>query len=192
MSNEKKRFSLEVETQIANAIRAGIEKTKHHQKYTARVHDAIKAEVVKVFPGMNPVVCCGVKTIEVWVNELCHYDNRFFAIWNWPGRFSSPEDQAKHWSVPILCEMQRCDSSDVMERIEQENTLDVEFSKLELRAREARQMLEDLRAQAVARIAALPIPKAATLRTSSCHWDHPTSATAARYGNLFGKIEIDN
>lgn len=41
---------------IIDAIRAGVDKVKHHQNYTKRVLDAVKAELQKAFPEDQNIV----------------------------------------------------------------------------------------------------------------------------------------
>lgn len=182
MSNDKKEFSLEQTVQICNAIRAGIEKTKHHERYTARVEKVIREEIEKVIPGAvlsfhSATSCLG--TIRVWRRN---FNDCFFACWNWNNR-----RDGNHWSAPILMELQRCDVTDRMEREEQENGLDVELSKLELQAREAMKTLESIRARALEYIGDLPVPKSATVRAESPYWGSPTEATRKRYPAIFPK-----
>lgn len=164
--------------QIVNAIRAGIAATKHHKNYTARAQAVIRAEIEKIFPGA--LVSFDNHDISVWDAQFCDYNSRWYAIWTWRNE--------THWSEDIENEaLRREDVSDYIERVAQENALDVEFSKLELQARALETKLVAVRAAAVKLVADLPVPKSATLRTASHFWDEPTTDTQARYGSLFPK-----
>jgi hypothetical protein len=174
-----------ITTVVVDAVRAGIAKTKHHARYTARVHDAICAEL-KARLNFDPVCHFGNHEIAFWGHDIA-FDGRIYLLWSWPHRGASAEAQAAHWSVPILAECERVDRRDYIERLEQEQSPAM-VATLQLLADEAAGLvarLKSVRARAQEAVQALPLPGLATIRAKSVFWDGPSETLQRRFPSLW-------
>ena len=185
MNNKRIEFTDEQHNAIVDAIRAGIEDTKHHAKLTSRVEDAIKKRI-KAALGDDAYVILYDDRLVVWNNTVSH-DERFTSYLKAGVNFKG-EPTVKHWSERILFDLDRVDTRDIQERRRlEEATLTEAFQSCDKAIAELNRRIESLREAAIEQIKELPVPKAATRRTDPIHWNHPTTGFAAKFPNLFPK-----
>lgn len=182
MNEPTKKFDRSTHQAIRLAIVAAINSCKHHQKYTKRVEDVVRAMVRKVVP--DAIFCLGLGRYGIYSPSLCHYSNSFGIYWNPPGTMNATAGQ--HWSEPILRDLERENLSDIMEREAQEDCLAFKLQALENVAVTLQKQMGAIRREALDLIQGLSVPASATVRSSSCHWDHPSSKAVAQYPVIFG------
>ena len=167
----KEMFPRDMSRQIAivAALRRGFEEVRHHQKFTKRVLPSFEKELpgytvsLSVEPGTF-----GFTRLRVWGNGLA-YDEGVGLQWLNTGK--------RTWQEAMAEELDRNDLSDYAERQEIECML---VPKLEALERE----IERIRAEAACLFETLPVPRAAKLRASECHWSGPSYALRDKFPGL--------
>jgi hypothetical protein len=87
-------------------------------------------------------------------------------------------------------ELRRVDTSDQIERIEQEQKLKDKLAKINTSIRDLEGLIVELRARAKREIEALPVPQSATLRTSPIFWDRPSVWARSAYPCIWSASTI--
>jgi len=169
----KQAFPIDYRQEIAivQALRVGLDKVKHHERFTKRIKPALESAL----PGYTVSVSDDghFARVQVWGNGLS-YDDSVRLSWV-TGPLAAGR---KPWAEQMAEEIDRNDYSDYAERQVDEIALLPELDKVNAQ-------IEALRAQAQAMIAALPKPAAVKLRTSDCHWSDASSALRDRYPLVF-------
>lgn len=83
-------------------------------------------------------------------------------------------EDGKGWEAKILESIERYDTTDHNERVEDEKALYTELDEIEAE-------IKWLKARAAKLVEDLPIPKAATVRKDAVHWKTPTSGLREKY-----------
>ena len=165
-----------VQQQIAvvDGIRRAFAKFKHHREFTRRVKPVLEAELpgytVSVDPGASEH---DLRTIRVWGNGLPYNNGSVYLCWG--------QRAGGDWTTGLVEQIEICDNRDHAERREDEKKLERKLAALQAK-------VEAARAEAEALVAALPEPKAATIRKGHPTWAGPSSELAAQFPMLFGRI----
>lgn len=177
-----KKFTQEEHNMIIDAIGATLEATRHHASLgnLTRFQKVLKT---KLPPDYQ--VSCFCDKIKVWQQDAwsSNYEHRVSLYFPWCGN-----DAAKV-RVKIQEELNRMDTRDYAERRqqEQEPLLQSRLRHMHDRVTELLHAVKSYRRAAIEAIKNLPIPHAATCRTSSVHWDSPSEQLRKDFPNLFPK-----
>jgi hypothetical protein len=188
----KSKITTEQYNQVIDAIRDGIQATRHHKKATTRVVDAIKAQLAKAFPDSKDSFCVVLygeygtaEKLKIWGgSDLIHFDDRIVVYGR--NNMDAVTDKVS-WADGLLNGLRVNDTRDYQERERDEVALAPLFATYEhdIELLEAR--IKDIRENALKAIAQLPIPKGATLRTESMFWTNPSNFARTKYPRLFAK-----
>ena len=169
----------EQKIEIINAIRSAYENFKQHQKFTSRIrpylHDVLPGYTIYLYTDSSGRGAFNTAThkIEIWGNGISHNDLVYLS---WSDRDNGRD---RTWQEGLLAELDRCDQSDYLERMKDEEKLWPTLNDLEVdvegKIRQAKQLIE-----------MLPIPKSAKLRDKQVYWDNPSMELRKRYPLLFG------
>lgn len=154
---------------VVDAVRRAFGKFRHHREFTRRVKPLIEAELPGYTISVTPDDCT-LSSIRIWGCGLDYNKSAVYLCWN----------HSKPWAEGLAEALAREDVRDHEEREMDEQALCPRLDAMEAQMAALRQQAADM-------IAALPIPKAATLRAESCFWERPSSALQGRYPLLFGR-----
>lgn len=170
-SVEERLVSLREKVRVVKAIRKGVDKVKHHAKFTRRVQDAVKAALVEEFGG-NPdsiLVSSGgysLYNLNVWGVGGLRYDNRLVLGFN----LIRPHDgaNAPTWQEELEKNLAREDCSDVIEDLENKLRIVSGLAWIEADLKAAKTAATE---RMDALLALVPsVPSCATLRRKSVYW----------------------
>lgn len=171
------KYTAEQHNEVIDAIRAALEKLKHHQAWGngTKFGNALRAALGDRFTTYVATEY-NLGKISVWGNG-CDYVNRIFLCFNL--------DACGSWANSLAQEIERNDSRDVQEREEQEQNRVSVFGNLNVKLQEALRAVAAIREQAAQEIARIPEPRCATIRKGHFIWKEPTGRLAAQYPDLF-------
>jgi hypothetical protein len=155
----------EEHVRIIAALRRAYENFRHHVKFTQRARPIIEAELPMY---QVSVADCSVR---IWKDRA--YDQAVDISWS---SFSS-----KSWQENFECDLARQDPSDTIERMKDEARVAEQLAALEAQVCEARRVAKEI-------IEALPVPKAATIRSGAHFWSSPSTALTEKFPQLFGRL----
>lgn len=193
----KNKFTDQEQIVIVDAIRAGVEKTKHHQQFSGRVVKVLKAEICKALGVLDPeklVVhskdkgASSLGSLSIWGNGV-DYSNRIYFCWNWNKSNVYFGKDVPHWSVPLLDECNRMDRRDYVERHQEEVKHSARWTVAEVQIKNLQKQIADIRAAAINDCALMPVPATAIatgMRKADHFWDKPTLEARNAFPVLFG------
>jgi CRISPR/Cas system-associated endoribonuclease Cas2 len=113
----------------------------------------------------------------VWGNGIS-YDSGIFLCWN--------SDRIKrNWKQVIQEQIDIADSSDYLERLQQESAIEPSLTKLAAKAKQLEEELEKVRKEALDAIAHIPVPQCATVRKEPSFWERPSKELRQKFPELF-------
>jgi hypothetical protein len=184
----KSKITTEQYNQVIDAIRDGIQATRHHKKATSRVVDAIKDQLARVLPGHHFCVMLNgeygvAEKLHIWTAvDLIHYDDRIVVYGR--GNMDAATDKIS-WADGLLNGLGVNDTRDYQEREGAEVPLYPSFEKQEAEIAELEKRIQQIQEAALAKIVALPIPDAAAIRKEPYFWNRPSKKAQARFPLLF-------
>jgi len=156
---------------VVAGLRRAFAKFCHHAQFTRRVKPLIEAELPGYTVSVDPDHY-GLRTIRVWGQGLPYEHGSVYLCWN----------GSKPWAEGMAEALEIADLRDYAERIEAEQPLQAKLDELAATVQAARD-------EAARLVAALPVPKTATIRADHPTWDGPSSELRAKYPLLFGRVE---
>ena len=160
------KSKFEHEQIILEGIRRAFEKTKHHQLFTGRVTNVIRAELPEY--TVSDFSYTGLQNLRVWGNGL-NYDESIYLCWS----AHTP------WQQGLEKELKRQDTSDYRERLRAELRILDEFEYLNQEVLNAKNQAQQL-------IESLPIPQASIdKKFRDKTWDRPSAELRAKFPALF-------
>ncbi len=158
----------EQRAEVLQGIRRALEKTKHYEKFTKRVTNAVQEELPWHTVYMQKAInSMGLDGIRVWGNGI-HYDNGINLSWN----------PSRSWVEALDRELDIADFSDYQERAKMEERMIPGLEDLE-------RQVAKLQEEALDRFRQLPIPKSAKARAEAHYWDEPSFEIRQLFPKLF-------
>jgi hypothetical protein len=153
-------------------LREGLDLVRHYQKFYPKRIEKKLAELLPLY-----TVRCSddghFARVAVWGNGLA-YDKKIDLSWI----SSNYTREAKTWQEKFAEDLDRNDLSDYAERQEQLMPHLAYLADLENR-------MQTIREEAAKKIAALPIPTSAKMRSNECFWNNAPCSLAEKFPLLF-------